>query len=77
MGQSCLVATEMRCQIPLRCAGVPRDKAKHLVFHVRQRMPTFLQRLVLAGAVQVHNGVDGLKNVFSKVCGHMVDFINY
>lgn len=71
-----LVTPGMIHQIAQRRSGITGEETQHPEFHVRDLMQAVPQLLILPGAVEVHDRMDGLEHIVGHAIVLLVDFIN-
>ena len=72
-GELSLVLLQMGDQIAQRRTRVANKKPKNLPLHVRQVIAALPEHLVLLRTEQMHNGVDGRKDVIGQRPGLFLD----
>lgn len=72
-GKLPLVLLQMGDEISQSRAGAPTEKPENLPLHVRQVIAALPEHLVLLRTEQMHNGVDGSKDVIGRRPGLFLD----
>lgn len=71
-----LVASRMRNEVAQCPAGISGKEAENFTFHVCQGLAGGAQDMVLPGAKQVHDHVNGIENLVGRIGRIFVDYIN-